>query len=95
MLNLFKMHKICVSIQKGVEYKKLKRFVEIVNMNWADGSEFVYYTPWEKYGTVCVYYNREGLKFSQNESKDSVTLDEFLFDHDSEITEEEMLSILE
>lgn len=96
MLNLFKMHKICVSIQKGVEYEKLKRFGEIVNKNWAHGSEFVHYTPWEKYGTVYVYYHRMGLKFSRiMEVEESVTLDEFLFDHDSVITEEEMLSILE
>lgn len=95
MLDLFKMHKICVSIQNGTEYEKLKRFNEIVNKNWADGSEFLYYSPWERYGTVYVYYHSDGLKFSRKEEEESVTLDEFLFDHDSEITEEEMLSILE
>ena len=95
MLDLFKMHKICVSIQNGVEYEKLERFNEIVNMNWADGSEFVHYTPWDRYGTVYVYYHCGGLKFSRMEKENYVTLDEFLFDHDSVITEEEMLSILE
>lgn len=95
MLNLFKMHKICVSIQRGTEYEKLKRFSEIVNINWSDGSEFLYYSPWEKYGTVYVYYHWNGLKFSSIKKAESVTLDEFLFDHDAEIAEDEILSILE
>lgn len=98
MLDLFKMHKICVYIQNGTEYEKLKRFNEIVDKNWADGSEFLCYSPWEKYGTVCVYYHQGGLNFSPIEDVNRVTcvtLDEFIFDHDAEITEEEMLSILE
>jgi len=64
MLNLFKMHKICVYIQNGTEYEKLRRFGEIVNTDWDNGCDFVHYTPWETYGPVYVYYYWNGLKFS-------------------------------
>lgn len=97
MLEDFLNHRILIRVYQPTE-KQLLRLEELTGKTWCDGVKLSHHNPWEDGSKVLLHCCEDGLRWCYSQrGYDFVELEDFLevCSNNSEITEEEMLSILE
>lgn len=97
MLEDFLNHRILIRVYQPTE-EQLLQLEELTGKTWCDGVKLCHHNPWGDGSKVFLHCDLGGFTWSYNTQIYSfVELEDFLKDYSNnfEITEDEMLSVLE